>query len=172
MFSSLEIKGNAEVDLTIGVMDPAWRKRKRKRGVVATCNLSHVFFFGNQRKCRSGLDYWSDGPGLEKEKEMCGCNLQSQPCFLLWKSKEMQKWTWLLEWWTRLGEREREREREREVWLQLAISAMFSSLEIKGNAEADLTIGVMDPAGAGAGAGAVPRNRLDFSVGFAIYHSV
>jgi hypothetical protein len=23
---------------------------KRKRGVVATCNLSHVFFFGNQRK--------------------------------------------------------------------------------------------------------------------------
>jgi hypothetical protein len=84
------------------------------------------------------------------------------------ESKEMQKWTWLLEWWTRLGERERERERE--VWLQLAISAMFSSLEIKGNAEVDLTIGVMDPAGAGEAA--VPRNRLDFSVGFAIYHSV
>jgi hypothetical protein len=43
-------------------------------------------------------------------------------------------------------------EREKEVWLELAISAMFSSLEIKGNEEVDLTIGVMDPAGAGAGA--------------------
>jgi hypothetical protein len=46
-----------------------------------------------------------------------------------------------------------EREREREVWLELAVSAMFSSLEIKGNEEVDLPIGVMDPAGAGA----VPR---------------
>jgi hypothetical protein len=39
------------------------------------------------------------------------------------------------------------------VWLQLAISAMFFSLEIKGNEEVDLshhlTIGVMDLAGAG-----------------------
>jgi hypothetical protein len=41
-------------------------------------------------------------------------------------------------------------EREKEVWLELAISAMFSSLKIKGNEEVDLTIGVMDPAGAGA----------------------
>jgi hypothetical protein len=44
-------------------------------------------------------------------------------------------------------------EKKREVWLQLAISAIFSSLEIKGNEEVDLTIGVMDPAAA------VPRNR-------------
>jgi hypothetical protein len=28
---------------------------------------------------------------LEKEKERCGWNLQSQPCFLLWKSKEMKE---------------------------------------------------------------------------------
>jgi hypothetical protein len=39
----------------------------------------------------------------------------------------------------------------------LRLSAKFSSLEIKGNEEVDLTIGVMDPAGAGAGA--VPRTR-------------
>jgi hypothetical protein len=44
-------------------------------------------------------------------------------------------------------------EKKREVWLQLSISAIFSSLEIKGNEEVDLTIGGMDPTGA------VPRNR-------------
>jgi hypothetical protein len=43
------------------------------------------------------------------------------------------------------------------VWLQLAISAMFSSLEIKGSEEVDLTIGVMNPVRAGAGAGAGNR---------------
>jgi C4-type Zn-finger protein len=40
-------------------------------------------------------------------------------------------------------------EREREVPLELAVSAMFSSLEIKGNEEVDLTIVVMDPQGQG-----------------------
>jgi hypothetical protein len=53
-------------------------------------------------------------------------------------------------------------EKKREVWLQLAISAIFSSLEIKGNEEVDLTIGLMDPVAAGAGARNRPLTNLTF----------